>query len=275
MGLEGAKNALRVFGQYWAYSCAIFLCFVIFVLAFISIFVPWYKDSYEGTFSVQFLNGTEADIYLDWSILEYYTYLEVNLGSSLTCHYDGICDLQDASDISLPELQEWDLTEYRHNYAASLTFLILALIVDVLMFPLLIILMKKGSGLGFKPTLILLLILVGLNIALFVFLVIAWSVPMGHPHMAKKSLDKDDDFCDFYSHNQAGVLCSWKGSQKVYDSEKFKGRYKYLVFPTRMKVINYEERWGPREGWVLNSVTMGLSIYVLILVVGWRPALEV
>jgi len=67
----------------------------------------------------------------------------------------------------------------------------------------------------------------GVALTLFAFLLIDWSVMLGHPRMVQQSLGHGSDYCNDYTvskHWSASQLCSWLGHYDVGNREK------HLVF---------------------------------------------
>eukprot|EP01089_Gocevia_fonbrunei_P003578 TRINITY_DN13559_c0_g1_i1.p1 TRINITY_DN13559_c0_g1~~TRINITY_DN13559_c0_g1_i1.p1 ORF type:complete len:287 (-),score=35.24 TRINITY_DN13559_c0_g1_i1:70-930(-) len=277
---DSVVHVCGIVGKHWAYNCATFLLCVIFILGFISFFMPWYHNDFEGVymFDKDATDGVTENINVNGHIDEYYFHLEMEasftnltghtvLDKSISCDYmDGDCDIENLRTY-FTNIDDWDLTEYQHFYGASFAFLLMSLLIVIAMVPLVQILHWKHAQFSRTLNLVFFFILLGLAITLFFFLAVAWSVHLGHPGYVRKSFDVADNDCRSYSHDQAGVLCSWKGSFKV--SDKYK---RTLVFFGHQDVTDYSEKWEPTTGWKLNTVNLGLAIYILILIVGWRPS---
>jgi len=268
--LDTTKGILQIIGKYWAYNCATFFTFVIFVLTFIAFFMPWYRDHYDGEFHWA-VNNTIIVQNTTWSITEYYFYLEVNLfDADITCNYaDGVCNLGSLSPY-LPGLQHWDLSYYDASYSASFAFGIIILLLTLALGPLLQVLQWKPKLFPRRIRIIMFFVTLGVALSLFAALVIDWSIHFGHPRFVQQSVGISSTYCDNYNigtHWYPGVLCSWLGHRTVGTSEK------------KMPFIDVEcshlyNYWNPRDGWNLITVSLGLALANVVLTVGWHPTFE-
>jgi len=284
--LETVRAVWQLVLRYWAYNCATFFCFCIFVLTIVAFAMPWYRDHYEGNFyfpqvqnSGDFLaNSTTGQpdyIYTTWSITEYYFQLDINLADAgITCKYaDGVCDLGELAPY-LPGLQNWNLHEYQATYSASFTFALISVIISLILMPFLQILNWKPNMFPRVVRIVLFWVLFSISIALFITLLIDWSVHLGHPRMVQQSLGFSSTYCDNYSestHWRSGTLCSWYGHREIdsaLDADK-----SFVPF-LGVNVNKYYQDWNPRTGWQMTTVSLGVSLWVFILIVGWRPNFE-
>jgi len=248
-GLFRLIRYLSILNKYWGYNCSTFMYFVIILFVCIGFGLPVFRDHYNGThyFPANCTLGREVSA--SWSITEYYFELVVNLGGSdQTCKYsDGKCDLGEIGKC-LPNLaKKWDLQYYAQNYGASFAFALIAVILSIIMMPLLQLLQWKPNLLPRVPRITVFWVMFGIAIAVFVCLLVAYSVQFGHPRVVSQSVGLGTTYCDRYDapgHFLAGTLCSWMGYRNVGSPN----RPAYLPF-TGLNVKNYNENWGPRVGW--------------------------
>jgi len=268
--LDTTKGVIQIIGKYWAYNCATFLCFVIWVLTFTAFFVPWFRDHYDGEFH-WVINNTIVEQNTTWSITEYYFKLEINLfDADVTCNYaDGVCNLGSLAPY-LPGLKGWDLQYYDDSYSASFAFGIIVLLIAMVLGPLIQILQWRPKLFPRRLRIVMFFVTLGVAISLFIAILIDWSIHLGHPRFVQQSLGVSTTYCDSYSisrHWYAGQLCSWLGHRTVGSSAK------QLPF-IDVEVRNFYQYWNPRDGWQMMTVNLGLALLNIIVVVGWHPTFE-
>jgi len=268
------RGILQVISRYWAYNCATFFCVCIIILTCIAFGMPWYRDHYDGNFYFPTDNSSSSGTYTTWSITEYYFHLEVNLfDQDISCNYaDGVCDLGDIVGPALPGLQHWDLKYYQQTYAASFTFALIAVFLSIALIPMLQIQQWKPTIFPPKIRIAFFWVTFAVCLALFGSLLIDWTVHMGHPRMVGQSIGYPADYCDRWSNNnhwRAGTLCSWYGHRDISAKDN-----PALIPFLYVKANNYYAYWNPRTGWQMTTMSLGASLWVLIMVVGWRPNFE-
>jgi len=268
------RGVLQIVSRYWAYNCATFFCVCIVILVCVAFGMPWYRDHFDGNFYFADENSTSSYTYTTWSITEYFFYLEVNLfDQDITCHYsDGVCDLGDIVGPAIPGLDNWDLTYYQQTYGASFAFALFSVLLSITLIPFLQIQQWKPTIFPSKFRIAFFWVTFGISIALFVCLLIDWSVQFGHPRMVQQSLGYSSSYCNKYTvntHVKAGTICSWYGHRDIGASDA-KSPLPFLG----IKANNLYEFWEPRTAWQLTTVSLGVSLWVLILIVGWRPNFE-
>jgi len=264
---------ITLINKYWGYNCLTFMYFVCLVLVCVSFGMPLFRDHYDGTHYFPASNCTLANpVNTTWSVTEFYFELVVNLGGSdITCKYsDGQCNLGPDIGPCLPNLnQKWDLSYYASNYGASFAFSVIAVILCVVILPFLQFLQWKPNWVQRPLRITLFWITFGLAIAIFVSLLVSYSVQFGHPRVVTQATGNGVNYCNKYNvnnHFYAGVLCSWLGHRSV----GYWAYPTYLPF-TGITVTNFYEYWEPRVGWQLLQTSLGISLWNIIVVVGWRP----
>jgi len=266
------RKGVKYCCDYWAYSCAIVLCLLIFCFNFASFFAPWYEDHYDGNF--RYLELTPSLNKIDFNILEYLFYLQVkdfgDLGI-ITCDYsDSTCSDKnwELAVYYLPGLHHWDLTQYASTYHSIFSFGVISILIAFLLIPFLAVLLIFAKKFNRKVTLALWIVTLVISFILFAFLFIYWALIFDHPHMVQDALDISSSWCDQYNDDDAGPACAWIGSQSV--GSKYIKNLPYL----NVTGNDMTEHYGPSIGWFLATASVAMSIYIILIVIGWRPSFE-
>ena len=183
---------------------------------------------------------------------------------------DGQCKLGDAIGPCLPNLNnKWDLKHYGASYGASFAFGLIAVILSIVMMPLLQFLQWKPQAARRTLRITLFWVMFGIAVTTFVCLLVAYSIQLGHPRQVLQATGNNANYCDRYTVNgkySSGTLCSWLGHRGVGSPNN----PAYLPF-TGLYVKNFYEYWNPRVAWQLLQVALGISLWNIIVIVGWRP----
>jgi len=272
-GLFRLVRYASVLNKYWGYNCSTFMYFVVLVFICVGFGLPLFRDHYAGThYFVDNCTIAQGPYNTTWSVTEFYFELVVNLGGSdIHCKYsDGQCDLGEIGPC-LPNLyNKWDLKPYGAAYGASFAFALIAVFLSIAMMPLLQFLQWKPMAVQRKMRITLFGITLGVAIAVFVCILVAYSIQIGHPRQVVEATGYSANYCDQYSvsgHFAAGTLCSWLGHRSV---SSVLNEPAYLPF-TGLRVKGFYEYWNPRVGWQLLQVSLGISLWNIIVIVGWRP----
>jgi len=246
-----------------------FFCIVAIALIAGSCGAVWYQVTGSGLYLDYKKNNTvPLEVYITYEINDYLFYLTLDLaGFSFTCLYsDGDC-VNNFSDVQPP----WDLSDYTATYGTIFAFLMVSMVTLIPLFIVITVICWTQDKIPPKITLVLYIVAIVLSVTVIIFEGIAWCVLFNHPVMARNSLGFSSDICpggDSNDQEKGGFLCTWNGS---YDYGEFSiVTYQFLESPFR----NLNTNWGPNTGWVLLTVSFGLSCGVFLLTAGWRPAFK-
>jgi len=263
----GFRAVLHLINKRWAYTVAGFFCITVIALIAGSCGSTWYQATGSGIY-LEYRKNNSVPVEVPgvkYEINDYLFYLTLDLaGFSFTCHYDGDCE-NNFSDVQAP----WDLSDYKATYGTIFAFLLVSMILMVPLFVLITVICWTQERIHPKITLVLYIVTIVMVVFIIVFEGIAWCVLFNHPVMARQSLGYSDSICpggDSNDQQKGGFLCTWNGS---YNYGEFNiVNYTFLNSPFR----DLTTSWGPNTGWVLLTVSFGLTCAVFLLVAGWRPA---
>jgi len=289
---EGVRSALRLAAKKWAYICGTVLTVMIFIVLFISFFVPWYSNHLDGNFWIPPQsypsNSTQTPDLLwvrdQFYMHEYLFHVEFTdfQGLTLNCKYS---DGTDCSDLKtwqyyFPKLVSWDLTQYSPTYGAIFTFIILSIIMAFILGVYLQVVLWKAEEWSLRVRKILTGVGIGLCLTLFVFLLITWTIIMGHQKVVQQAVGNGytQAWCNTLIYRpRGGLMCNWLGKNAIEDytnADKQTTVNKIPEWFLGCEVSNFTEWYYPDGGWVCCMLALGFSLWILLLVVGWHPTFE-
>eukprot|EP01090_Pellita_catalonica_P007234 TRINITY_DN17844_c0_g1_i1.p1 TRINITY_DN17844_c0_g1~~TRINITY_DN17844_c0_g1_i1.p1 ORF type:complete len:287 (+),score=28.28 TRINITY_DN17844_c0_g1_i1:51-911(+) len=264
-----------------AYLCASILCILIFCLLFIGCFVPWYSDTFDGTWVLtvqdEFGNDTLIADTFDVSFEEHLFHMNIEYnGTSVKCDYEESCsEIAELSKI-FPALADWDLTGYGFHYYPMFILSAVAMIWALIVSVYLAVILIRGEHFSTLVKKILTGIAVGFTLALFLMLFVNWTLMLGHEEMVWNSFDKPANYCSsLIDDDDGGVVCNWNGFQDVKpDTIKVKNIPFLGVDAVVGGNFKLREDYAPTGGWLCLMLSLGMSVWIMLCTIGWHPEFD-
>eukprot|EP01087_Luapelamoeba_hula_P024301 TRINITY_DN919_c0_g1_i1.p1 TRINITY_DN919_c0_g1~~TRINITY_DN919_c0_g1_i1.p1 ORF type:complete len:281 (-),score=17.29 TRINITY_DN919_c0_g1_i1:53-895(-) len=272
------RSTWTIFRRHSAYCCATILCLMAIALLAASCGTVWFTANAWGFVFIQ--NGGEngtipIECWFEYTLEDSLFSLELNLnGKHINCDYkDGDCNRGLAPghctiDRPIP-VSKWDLTHYKNTYSALFSFIIMTLVLLVILAIILQVICWAKKVMPPVATLVLVILALTIVVIALAFQLIAWSILFDHPNMARLAIDDSENDCpggDSNSQEKGGFLCTFNGN--YFFGEFQVEEHRFLGYEFRHMTMN----WGPSTGWVLLTIAFGLTVFVFLLTVGWRPA---
>jgi len=258
--------------KYWAYCTASFLCLVIVALMAGACGSVWYREKTSG--QVYDMATSRRGNFFSYEIRYYMFHLEYDQQvqgpdsllvaplQTVTCDY---------TDTNCPAIRDpFNSNEFQGMYAAIFSFALATIVTAILLGILLLVMNWRAEAMGGLGSKILTVVAIVISVMLLAFVIITWALIWRHPKSTRQAVGLSDNYCDQWEISErykGGVYCVWEDEWNWSDSI-----IRNLTFRTDVQATGVKQLWGPTTGWILTTISFGFTSWVILLVLGWRPA---